>query len=148
MREPDVPRSPRTRTQNVLITDKDSAVQFPALIEQPVRGNPKWGKQKGRRDNFSMNSPIALSEVQVSGGDWRVFWKIAERAEFNTGIANYTLAEVAIATGPNADVQTSAAIRRLIEAGLIRRVGRGRVQLNPQFVWKGDSNAADRAYEE
>lgn len=129
------------RTQRVI--RHDTGEDFEQTVEEKKRGT---ARRPAKRKGFGMLWPTALADVRVSGGDWQVFWKLVAMAEFDTGIVRYSLAEVAVATGPNADVQTSAAIRRLVQAGLVRKVARGRVQLNPLYVWKGDLDGSLESY--
>jgi hypothetical protein len=100
---------------------------------------PRRNGRKGGQRGYMFMWSRGLEDLQgLNGNDWKILLRMCDVAEFNTGIVRYTLAEIGVAEGPNAAVATSRAVKRIVDSGVVVKIGRGRVRLNPLYLWKGE----------
>lgn len=85
---------------------------------------------------YAMTWPENMWQVRLSSRNWQVFWLLAAGINIETGVCHYSVKDMA---GKLELVESniSRSVARLIKSGLARRVGRGRVQLDPRLLWRG-----------
>jgi hypothetical protein len=140
----DPEKNHRFRTTEETHIRPDTGETYEVVVTRPIVGSKTWSKD--RKEQFVKGDPARLAEVRLSSHDWRVYWTLVDMADFETGVIIYRLKDLIVSDAPTARVITSRAIKTLTDMGLIRRVGRAEVQLNPQYVWRGSRAVAMAAY--
>lgn len=81
--------------------------------------------------------PEELVDAALGGVDWRILMILATKADTH-GLVVYSVPEIAARAGI-ANSQFHRAIKNLVDAGVLKKVARGAVQLNPRVLWRGAS---------
>lgn len=83
--------------------------------------------------------PEELIDTAITGVDWRILMILASKAD-TKGLVVYSVPEIAGRAGI-ANSQFHRAVKNLVDAGVVKKVARGAVQLNPRVLWRGASSA-------
>lgn len=100
--------------------------------EQRVNVKPR------RPSGYIYLYPEELIDTAITGVDWRILMILASKAD-TRGLVVYAVPEIAGRAGI-ANSQFHRAIKNLVNAGVIKKVARGAVQLNPRVLWRGASS--------
>jgi predicted transcriptional regulator of viral defense system len=78
----------------------------------------------------------AIAARERSGVTVKIWVAAQLRAQWNTGIVNATVGELAAHAG-TVPAEAYRALSRLVEIGALIRTGRGRYAVNPAIAWNG-----------
>lgn len=113
------------------MTDRETGEQRSVTLERQQFGGRRQEASRG----FAMVWIDGAIDAGLSARQLGVLMLLAEKADLR-GIADYRLDKLAerldCDQGP-----TWRAIQQLIEKDVVRRIGRGRVQVNPNVIWQG-----------
>lgn len=118
---------------------------FSGLV--PVQ--PRRGKN-GRRVKFMLVDIEAMPRLQMSKGEWSLFWNVVMHTNAETGEARVATAELAEMIGWN-PANTSRSLGRLRDRNILLRERQGVWRVNPRLMsrkqvdkWQVDAEAAPR----
>lgn len=125
----------RVKTVTKEYTNVDSGEVVKLTHEEPIQ--VKRQAQDHRFEmGYAMVWPEKIWQVQLGARNWQVFWLLAATVNIETGVSHYSVKEIAEKLEVH-ESNVSRAIATLVTAGLARRISRGKVQLNPNLVWRG-----------
>lgn len=88
-------------------------------------------------------NPNALAEIEMSRGRWKLFWTIVNEINPETSEVRISTGELATRLG-RSPANVSAELRALIEAGLLRRLSVGVLEVNAHIAYRDMSDLGQR----
>lgn len=128
-----------------VFTDVETGQVLNVVEETEVK--PKRGPQAVSRDKFALIYGADKLQAIAPNMSQRIFWKYVAAAKFDEPEIVYFTTELAKELHTVPDLVTRA-ITRLEKEGLIFRLARFRMMLNPQIVWYGTPAGRERALTE
>lgn len=120
------------------VTVEETGEELHLLTEESVRGRrpmaEKWDAVLD--EEYIMAFPMRLAQLKLSGRQMQVLFLVAQEAKIDTGLARFSAKLIGEQLGI-AGENVSAIVTELIQLGVLERVERGMVRLNPLFVWRG-----------
>lgn len=80
-----------------------------------------------------------LVGIELTGKEWSLLFLLASRADHN-GVIVYSAGEVALQMGME-NSQFHKALRHIVDAGVMEKMARKALRLNPRILWHGSSAA-------
>jgi DNA-binding CsgD family transcriptional regulator len=129
---------PLTIARRQKVTVEETGEEMTLLTEESVKGrrpsSEKW--DSALDEEYIMAFPNRLAQLGLSGREMEVLFLVAQEAKIDSGVARFSSKEIGAklgTSGPN----ISALVIQLIQKGVLERVDRAVVRLNPLYVWRG-----------
>lgn len=120
-----------------------------AFVDEVIKrlmAEPRRIEAQGRRLNAKPKRPSGyiyvyperLVGTQLTGREWDIIFLLTSRSD-GKGLIVYSASEVA-KTMELKPTQLHYHLRRILTVGVLERVGRGALQMNPRMMWHGSSS--------
>lgn len=141
-----MPRKPaRTKVIEHQFYDPVSGEQITLHEEGKVDQRAKRQQHKAGFTMFWLEELMDIPPVPWSAV--RTLCALAKFHNRETGTITFRVAAIGQITGDPHESGVSRSIGQLIEAGILYRIARGEVMLNPEVLWIGDPLSKQRAIE-
>jgi hypothetical protein len=125
--------------------DAEDLDEFAEIVAQKLLGNRRAIKVNEQRVNVKPRRPVGYTYAYLetlvgsglSGKEWDLVFTLAARADTH-GLIVYSAAEIAGELGME-NSQLHKGLRHIQTAGIMEKVGRGALRLNPRKMWHGSS---------
>lgn len=120
------------------VTVEETGESMTLLTDEAVKGRrpgtEKW--DPALDEEYVMVFPERLAQVKLSGRRLQVLLLVAQEAKIDSGQARFSAKAIGDRLGTKGE-NVSAMVTDLVEAGVLERVERSVVRLNPLYVWRG-----------
>lgn len=141
-----MPRKPaRTKVTEHQFYDPATGEQLTLHEEQQVDQRRKRVQHEAGFTMFWLDDLMNIPPVPWSAV--RTLCALAKFHNRETGTVMYRVPVIGKITGEPHESSVSRSITQLVDAGIVYRIGRGEVMLNPEVLWIGDPLSKQRARE-
>lgn len=120
------------------VTIEETGEEMTLLTEESIKGRrpmaEKWDSSLD--EEYIMAFPERIAQLNLSGRELEVLFLVAQEAKIDSGLARFSakgIGQKLGTSGPN----ISALVIQLIQKGVLERVDRSIVRINPLYVWRG-----------